>query len=224
MTDENPQDSSVAVADAGEQSSLVAHAEENGPVTAIALVDPASQFEAEEAPAPTASRILAYGAAAAILGILAGITFASFAGHAAAASTTQASASVNSKAAGLAELVKPVAAAPADVPPAAAAPDTDTPPAVRAKTAGHRRAKKKDAEAPETFAIEGDDELVGYDPSKGVIQTSARKVFVVSAATNSNTSAEWQDGPANIHYKCDLNANCTLSRRGAAVLYAQLKK
>ena len=79
-------------------------------------------------------------------------------------------------------------------------------------------------ETPETFAIEGDDELVGYDPSKGVIQTSARKVFVVSAATNSNTSAEWQDGPANIHYKCDLNANCTLSRRGAAVLYAQLKR
>jgi len=30
--------------------------------------------------------------------------------------------------------------------------------------------------------------------------------------------------PANVHYKCDLNAMCSLRRKGAAILYAQWKR
>ena len=90
--------------------------------------------------------------------------------------------------------------------------------------AARRRSKKKSAEEPSTFAIEGDDELVGFDPSRGIAKTSTRITFVISATTARDAAARWQDLPANIHYKCDMNDSCTLTRKGAVVLNAQLRR
>jgi hypothetical protein len=75
-----------------------------------------------------------------------------------------------------------------------------------------------------TFAIEGDDGLIGYDPSKGIIETGASKAFLIDRANGAFNAATWEGVPANIHYKCDLKAACTLSRRGATVLYARLMR
>jgi hypothetical protein len=90
--------------------------------------------------------------------------------------------------------------------------------------ATRKKEKKKVPENLATFAIEGDDELIGYDPSKGLIETRARKAFLIDRANGAFNAAAWEDVPANIHYKCDLKAACTLSRRGATVLYARLMR
>jgi hypothetical protein len=96
--------------------------------------------------------------------------------------------------------------------------------AASAASAARKKAKKKAPEDFLAFAIEGDDELVGYDPAKGLIETSTRKTFIVDKTNGAFNTAAWGDIPANIHYKCDLKAACTLSRRGATVLYARLMK
>jgi hypothetical protein len=96
--------------------------------------------------------------------------------------------------------------------------------AASAATAARKKAKKKAPVDFLAFAIEGDDELVGYDPSKGLIETSTRKAFIIDKTNGPFNAAAWEDVPANIHYKCDLKAACTLSRRGATVLRARLMK
>jgi hypothetical protein len=91
-------------------------------------------------------------------------------------------------------------------------------------TAAHRKAKKKAADQPGTFAIEGDDELVGIDSSRGIAKTTTSVTFLLSAAMAKDAAARWQDLPASIHYKCDMNYACTLTHRGAVVLTAQLRR
>ncbi|MGA2166679.1 MAG: hypothetical protein ABSG62_00615 [Terracidiphilus sp.] len=94
----------------------------------------------------------------------------------------------------------------------------------RKASATRKKAKKNAPEEPATFAIEGDDELVMYDPSRGIIQTIARKTFLIDKTGGEGNAARWQDTPANIHYKCDLTAICTLTRAGAVALHARLRR
>jgi hypothetical protein len=222
MTDQNQQDSPAE--DMGLSANPSANVDEVCERPSGVAADPHVEAIANDGAGST-NRIYAYGAAvAATLGIVAGIVFASFAGQMSARSAASTNTSTNSSAAGLAALMKPQTPATTDAitPPAdlAGAEGTSDPQPV---AAGHRKGKKRKPVTPGAFAIEGDDELVGFDPSKGVIQTSARKVFLVSSSIGGDISAKWQDGPSNIHYKCDLNAYCTLTRKGAAVLYAKLK-
>jgi hypothetical protein len=93
-------------------------------------------------------------------------------------------------------------------------------------TAPAHRKKAKQKTPPDTvaFGIEGDDELVSFDSSHGIVETSTRKFFVVGKPIAADNSAAWQDVPANVHYKCDLNAMCSLRLKGAAILYAQWKR
>jgi len=90
--------------------------------------------------------------------------------------------------------------------------------------AARKKTKQKALPATEAFAIEGDDELVGYDSSRGIVETTTRKFLVLGNLIAGDNSAAWQDVPANVHYKCDLNAMCSLRRKGAAILYAQWKR
>jgi hypothetical protein len=185
---------------------------------------PAVAENKQPSPAPNVNRTYAYGAVAAVFGTIAGIAIASFAGGA-HHNLPSASAAVNSQAAGLAAMIPAPVVAPVEATaPVDATQSAKAVPAFLSKPVHHRRANKKALDAPSAFAIEGDDELVGYDPSKGVIETSARKTFIISKSAGGDASSRWQDSQANIHYKCDQNANCTLSRKGAAVIYAQLKK
>jgi hypothetical protein len=222
MTDQNPQDSRVE--DNGEANSQSARVDENPQPPVGVIVDPNGQTIVN-AGAGSMNRVYVYGAIAATLGIAAGLAFASFAGRVSPRTASQNIGSTNLNSVVMAASVKPQTPAPADAntPPAELA-AAETPPDPQPRPASHRREKKKAAVGTEAFAIEGDDELVGFDTSKGVIQTSAKKFFVVSAISGGDASAKWQDGPSNIHYKCDLNASCTLSRKGSAVLYARLQK
>jgi hypothetical protein len=91
-------------------------------------------------------------------------------------------------------------------------------------SSARRKARTKQPDEFKTFALEGDDELVGYDPSKGLIQTSARMTFVIQKVSGDGNAARWGDVPANVHYKCDMNDACTLTRSGAVLLYARLNR
>jgi hypothetical protein len=86
-----------------------------------------------------------------------------------------------------------------------------------------RKARRKQPEEFKAFAIEGDDELVAFDSSKGLVETNAKTFVIVKASGDGNTN-KWGDMPANVHYKCDMNAACTLTRSGAVLLYARLSR
>jgi hypothetical protein len=88
----------------------------------------------------------------------------------------------------------------------------------------HRKPKKKAAVTPPAYAIEGDDELVEFDFTKGIMETGGRRFFAIDKLSVGNNLAAWQDVPANIHYKCDLNSVCIIKRAGAGVLYARLRR
>jgi hypothetical protein len=74
-------------------------------------------------------------------------------------------------------------------------------------------------------AIEGDDVIVGDNPSRGTVQTRAGRIFLLSGNGMTIQSLGWQVFPAAIHFKCDKNAVCTLSRPDASSsLQARLMK
>jgi len=60
-------------------------------------------------------------------------------------------------------------------------------------------------------AIEGDDVIVGDNPSRGTVETSAGRVFLITTGLH-NRGSEWQVFPAAIHFRCDRNGVCILSR------------
>ena len=63
--------------------------------------------------------------------------------------------------------------------------------------------------------IDGDDTIVGDNPSKGTVDTSGGRVFLVGANGLRSRSTEWQFFPAAIHFRCDKNGACLLTRANA---------
>lgn len=71
--------------------------------------------------------------------------------------------------------------------------------------------------------IDGDDTIVGDNPLKGTVDTSGGRVFLVGANGLRSRSTEWQFFPAAIHFRCDKNGTCLLTRANApAPLQARL--
>lgn len=71
--------------------------------------------------------------------------------------------------------------------------------------------------------IEGDDVIVGDNPTRGTVDTSSGHVFYLGAAGMSNRTAEWQVFPAPIHFRCEKNGVCTLTHASShAALQARL--
>jgi len=74
-------------------------------------------------------------------------------------------------------------------------------------------------------AIEGDDVIVGDNPSHGTVETSGGRVFFLGVAGMHNRAADWQVFPAPIHFRCDKNGSCVLTRPNSHVsLQARLLK
>jgi hypothetical protein len=75
------------------------------------------------------------------------------------------------------------------------------------------------------IAIEGDDEIVGDNPSRDTVETSGGRVFFLGAAGMHNRTADWPMFPAPVHFHCDKNGSCTLTRPNSHVsLQARLLK
>lgn len=72
------------------------------------------------------------------------------------------------------------------------------------------------------FSMEGDDSIVDFDVSRGMIQTRGRKTFFVDKTIAAAADSSWQDYPVSIHYRCDQTASCTLKRSGGGSLRVKL--
>ena len=93
----------------------------------------------------------------------------------------------------------------------------------RRAEAARRRAKRRAMASPLHFSMEGDDAVSWSDASLGVIGTEGGRTFLID--DRSRQYSGWQAFPAHIHYKCDQNAACTITRAGsAAVLHARLRR
>ena len=95
-------------------------------------------------------------------------------------------------------------------------------PGVRHYSAGPRFATQiQHLSAP----VEGDDVIVGDNPSRGTVDTSAGRIFLVGIGGLRNRTAEWQVFPADIHFRCDKNGLCLLTRSSShSSLQARLLK
>ena len=72
------------------------------------------------------------------------------------------------------------------------------------------------------FSSEGDATVSDYDASTGRIETYEGRIFVINASAGTSSSTSWQDYQGNLHYRCDQNGSCTLSRSGVVVPNAKL--
>jgi hypothetical protein len=66
--------------------------------------------------------------------------------------------------------------------------------------------------------IDGDDMIVGDDPLRGTIDTSGGRVFWVGAGGLRYRSAEWQEFPAPVHYRCEKTGSCVLTRENSRTM------
>jgi hypothetical protein len=74
-------------------------------------------------------------------------------------------------------------------------------------------------ESPAAFYIEGDDAVIDYDATVGVLETSMGKKFFLDKTTEVNNVDAWADDRAHVHYRCDESkATCTLTRGSAVIL------
>ncbi len=63
--------------------------------------------------------------------------------------------------------------------------------------------------------IDGDDVIVFDNPSKGMVETKAGRLFFVGKDGLRGRAPGWQVFPANIHFHCDMKAFCVLTRSDA---------
>jgi hypothetical protein len=61
-------------------------------------------------------------------------------------------------------------------------------------------------------AIEDDDVIVGENPQRGTLDTEGGRVFMVGVTGLRNRTAEWTVFPAAVHFHCDKNGACVLTR------------
>jgi hypothetical protein len=76
------------------------------------------------------------------------------------------------------------------------------------------------------FYIEGDDIIRGYDLNRGLVQTTSSKTYLIDSKKGKLPDLTgWAVSGAPIHYRCDSNGYCTLSRSGSGIsVHAHLNK
>jgi hypothetical protein len=84
--------------------------------------------------------------------------------------------------------------------------------------------KRKSAPQVSNFSIEEDDEIVGFRPAAGTIETVAGKTFRVERKDSTMSALKGMDLPVRIHYRCDQFGTCTLAGVGASVQHAWMER
>ncbi len=74
------------------------------------------------------------------------------------------------------------------------------------------------------YTIEGDDAIVDFDLSQGVIATRGRKIFFIDKTAGAAADSAWQDFPVSIHYRCDQSSYCELTHSGLGGLRVKMKR
>jgi hypothetical protein len=87
-----------------------------------------------------------------------------------------------------------------------------------------KKAAAKAAQKVVSFSIEGDDSIVDFDTSRGIVETTSGKAFFFDKASGSVSDPRWQDYPVEVHYRCDQSAECILMHHGAGALRVKLRR
>jgi hypothetical protein len=98
---------------------------------------------------------------------------------------------------------------------------SNNPQAISARRRGAARAA---ANPPPKFFIEGEDAIVDYDASSGIIATRGGKTFTIDRTGTEAASLKGRDFPLPIQYRCDQFGACTLTSAGAGVQHTRLRK
>ncbi len=72
------------------------------------------------------------------------------------------------------------------------------------------------------FYSEGDATVVSYNADSDTVQTDDGRTFVIGTTVSVSSATSWDDYRANVHYRCDQNGHCTLTRTGVIALNARL--
>ncbi len=86
-----------------------------------------------------------------------------------------------------------------------------------------KRKKTRPAQNLASYSIEGDDAIVEYDVTRGIIETSGGKTFF-TYKRGEDVDSRWHDYPVSIHYRCDRTSTCTLMHAGAGALRARMSR
>lgn len=73
------------------------------------------------------------------------------------------------------------------------------------------------------FTIEGDQTAVAFDVQSGVVSTDGSDLFVVEKTPGEVATVHTKETPANLHYKCDQDANCSLIMASIVVPHARMR-
>lgn len=75
---------------------------------------------------------------------------------------------------------------------------------------------------PQVFYSEGDITVADYNAARDTIVTEDGRTFVIGTTVSVSTATSWDDYRANVHYRCDQNGNCSLTRTGVIALNARM--
>jgi hypothetical protein len=93
-----------------------------------------------------------------------------------------------------------------------------------ARIAARKRGMLKPAQNLASYSIEGDDAIVEYDVTRGIVETISGKTFLIYKKSGEDVGSKWQDYPVSIHYRCDRTSMCTLTNAGAGALRARMSR
>jgi hypothetical protein len=90
--------------------------------------------------------------------------------------------------------------------------------------AARRKAARVPAPKLLPFTIEGDDAIVDFDISRGVIETRSEKTFLFDKTSGEIGNPKWQEFPVSIHYICDQASRCMITHSGAGGLRVKMSR
>ena len=85
--------------------------------------------------------------------------------------------------------------------------------AARAAEAAREAEKRREARSPH-FYVEGDTSVDSYESASATLVAGTGQSFILTRRNESPTADAWAANNSRIHYKCDTQANCTLTRAG----------
>ncbi len=92
------------------------------------------------------------------------------------------------------------------------------------KLSADKKARKQPLPQAPRIYIEGDDAIVWYDASAGIVETSAGKALQVDRMNAGINTLKGREFPVDIHYQCDQAGNCTFAGIGLGVQHARLRQ
>ncbi|MGA3009423.1 MAG: hypothetical protein ABSD72_04110 [Terracidiphilus sp.] len=92
-----------------------------------------------------------------------------------------------------------------------------------AELAARRARASKSGIRPLPFSMEGDDSILEFDATRGVIETRGEKTFYFDKTSGQGSDPKWQDYPVGIHYRCESTGRCIISKAGLGALRVSMR-